>query len=209
MDEIIFLQNKKINSMKTNPSQEINFLGKDIIILPNVFYPATDTELIINTVEIKPEDVVLEPCSGTGIISLFLAEKAKLVVATDINPDAVKNIEVNFKKYNLKNVKVLNADLFPELDIKYDKIVINPPYTDKEAKDVVEKAFWDKEHSVVKKFFREARNYLNKNGTIYLSWANFADFNFIEKLAEDSGYTALILSELEKGNKSYRVYQIN
>ena len=184
-----------------------------MIVLPTVFYPATDTILLIETVLneniITEKSIVLEPCAGTGVISLFLAEKAQRVVATDINKLAIKNIIVNSQKYNLfHKIIAMNADVFPALSLKYDLIVINPPYTDKEAGDDVERAFWDKGHNTVRKLLNEGRTYLSAEGKIYLSWANFADFYFIEHLAAEEGYEIVLKAERVKEEKIYRVYEL-
>ena len=207
--DILKLQKNKIKLIKNCKQPYImNFLNKEIIVFPNVFYPATDTKLLIETVKTNGSELVLEPCSGTGVISIFLAKNVKEIIATDISNYAVENIKANINKYNLNNIKVLQADIFPKNDFKFDLIIINPPYSDRQANDLVERSMFDKGNSAVKKLLRECRNYLKKNGKIYLSWANFADFEFIESLAIENKFNIKILSELKKENKIYRVYEL-
>ena len=202
------LQQRKFTSMRLcSAPYPRTFLGKEILIFPNVFAPATDTKLLISSVTINPQETVLETCAGTGVISLFLANKAKKIVAVDINPAAIQNMNVNIQKHGLKNMQALLADLFPPLE-KFDVIVLNPPYTDKEAKDIVEKSMWDKEHGLIQRFFQQARNYLSPHGRIYCSWANFADFKFIEHLAVKNNFTNLLIAEFIKEDKIYRVYEL-
>lgn len=172
---------EKINSQKEPCYREVE--GLKIICLPKVFYPQEDTILLAKSVSIEPNDVVLEPCSGSGFISIYIAHRAKKVHATDINKHAVDNIKDNVKLHNLDSkIEVFHADLFPNLNIKYDVIVINPPYTDNKAASVVEKCVWDENHSTVIQFFKDAKKHLKKEGRIYLSWGNFADFTFIENV---------------------------
>lgn len=207
--EILEQQRKKIESMKyCAQAYEISILDRKVTVLPKVFSPATDTVLLINAIKIQSGETVLEACAGTGVISLFAAEKAKNVIATDVNLQAVKNIEENVKKYGLKNLKAVQADLFPGRK-KFDVIIINPPYTDHGAQDIVEQAFWDKDHCVIKKFFKNARKHLTAKGRIYLTWANFAGFEFIENLAKLNGYFAKKISERKKDDDIiFRAYEL-
>ncbi len=140
--EIIRLQTEKIERMKLCKTlYTMDVLGKEIVVFPRVFSPATDTRLLIETLLqrdfIRDTDVVLELCAGTGIISLFLAEKAKKVVATDIHPDAVENIKENCRRHNQEGkLSAFNTDLFPNAEQRFDVIVVNPPYTDHIATDI-------------------------------------------------------------------------
>ncbi len=208
--ETISLQEKRLERMRScSASYTITLLGKEIIVLPNVFYPATDTKLLIETTRINPDESVLELCAGTGAISLFLAEGARRILATDINQHAIDNINANIKKHYLTGkMEAMIANVFPETNEKFDVLVINPPYTDKEAKDVVEMSVWDKDNIVIKKVLSGARKYLIPIGRIYVSWANFADFYFFENLVRKENYKIQRIAETTKENHTYRVYEL-
>lgn len=208
-EKLIANQTERIKKMKTTTEPYFyDFLGKQIIVHKNVFYPSGDTILLAKSVLVNSTDVVLECCAGTGAIALVLANKAKEVYATDINSFAVENIKENAKLFNCK-ITVFLDDLFPSLiNKKYDVIVINPPYTDNDAKDVVEQAYWDKDHKVVNKFLLNAKNYLNSNGRIYMSWASFAEFSLIESLFEKYNYKSKQIAESEYKGNVYRVYEL-
>ena len=209
MNDIFELQKERLVSMRTpkNPYQ-YKFLNKEIIVYPNVFYPGADTELIVKTIKLNGNETVLEPCSGTGVISLFIADKAHKIIATDINSYAIKNIKANIEKFNLKNIEVIKTDLFPKNKEKYDVIIINPPYSDFKANDFTEKSMWDKNHKTTKKFLQNAKTYLKENGKIFLSWANFADFNFIENEINKNNYNFKIINECEDKYRVFRIYEI-
>lgn len=210
LEEVKMQQTKKIEIMKSSKKQYyVNVLGKEIIVLPHVFYPEIDTELLIQSVRPNTNDRILEPFAGTGAIGIFMAQTAQEVIATDINQAAVKNIQENIQLYGLtEKMSATRADIFPSDKKKFDVIIANPPYSDTEAHDEVEKAFWDSGHQTVKRFFQEAKNYLNRNGKIYCSWSNFADFAFIEKLAQINNYNIKKVSEVSKNGKIFRVYEI-
>jgi methylase of polypeptide subunit release factors len=132
------------------------------------------------------------------------------VTATDINPGSIANIELNAKINHFENkLTVIKADLFPsDTNSKYDVITINPPYTNHPAKDIVEKSVWDKDHLTIKKFLRLVKNYLMKDGVIYLGWADFADFNFIEDLLEQHNFNYQIKAKKSDGVSLFTVYEI-
>jgi release factor glutamine methyltransferase len=88
-----------------------------------VYEPAEDTFLLLKVAlaEAKVSDRVLEVGCGMGLISRGLAPKVRAVLATDINPHAVKAVQ----KYG---IQVVRADLFQGIKGKFDMIIFNPPY---------------------------------------------------------------------------------
>ena len=125
---ILALQEQKLHRMKAvREPYVVEVVGKEVIVLPTVFYPATDTILLIETVLneniITEKSIVLEPCAGTGVISLFLAEKAQRVVATDINKLAINN----------------ESKLDVEEEKLFDTIKKNPDKTTKEIFEIYKK----------------------------------------------------------------------
>ncbi len=90
----------------------------------------------------------------------------------------------------------------------FDVIVANPPYSDNEASDTVERVFWDAGHKTVTSFFRNAGGYLKPKDRLYCSWPNFADFGFLESLARGNGYSLRVVGEACHEWKIYRVYEM-
>ena len=72
---------------------------------------------------IGPEDIVLECACGTDLLSIVIAEKCKLLMATDYAPKMLKRAEKNCADY--KNVHFRQADIlsldYP--DSSFDKVV--------------------------------------------------------------------------------------
>ncbi|MFA6215660.1 MAG: methyltransferase [Patescibacteria group bacterium] len=180
-----------------------------LVILPKVFPPKTDSRLLAQSIKIKNGEVVLDACSGCGVVAIFAARLAAKVTATDINPAAIINILENAKINNLKNKIIpLKTNLFPKRHRKFDVITINPPYTDYHALDIVEKSVFDLNHKTLIYFFKKAKNYLEPGGRIYLSWANFADFKLIENLFKKFNYHFQIIAEQKSGPRIYRIYEL-
>ncbi|MDZ4256216.1 MAG: methyltransferase, partial [archaeon] len=102
----------------------VDFLGKRIMVYPHVFYPEIDTELLAKSARVNPSDRVFEPFAGTGAIAIFLSNQSAAVVATDVNPDAVKNISENIRLHGLeKKARIELANIFPSSNEKFDVIV--------------------------------------------------------------------------------------
>jgi 16S rRNA (adenine1518-N6/adenine1519-N6)-dimethyltransferase len=102
-----------------------NFL-KDKIIL----------EKIIAAAELTPEEVVIEVGPGEGILTERLAEKAKIVLAIEIDHILAKKLQTKFR--DRPNIRIINADIlslnFPDFIARFGlavsgyKVVANLPY---------------------------------------------------------------------------------
>jgi len=73
---------------------------------------------------------ILEPACGTAKISIALSFfNPKIIIAFDIDKEAIKIAKENIKNFDIKNIKLLIANVenicFKE---KFDLIVQNPPF---------------------------------------------------------------------------------
>jgi len=75
------------------------------------------------------KQIALDLASGSGAISLFLAEEFKKVISADINPKAVRYANFNAVLNNLENNVInIRSDVFKSLkNQKFDYIVWNGP----------------------------------------------------------------------------------
>jgi len=153
-------------------TRDFDIDGLTIKVLPNVFPPKSDSVLLAMYAKIKEGDVVLDTCAGSGIQSVYLAKikKAQRVYSFDISDYAIENIKLNAKLNGVQDkIEIIKCDIFPKLDIKFDVIVANPPYTDYEAKDILEMSLWDKGNKVLRRILAEGGTYLKTGGKMYLS----------------------------------------
>ncbi len=75
--------------------------------------------------EISPEDTVVEIGPGLGALTKLLAQRAKKVIAVEIDPELIPTLQENLRAY--PNVEIVNADIlklltsdfrFPEKNLK-------------------------------------------------------------------------------------------
>lgn len=88
------------------------------------------TRLLIESVEIKPSDSILDLGCGYGVVGIVLAHELTNghVTLVDVNQRALNLAKINCKRYNLKNVNIIKSDGFSELSNKqWQHIVTNPP----------------------------------------------------------------------------------
>ena len=68
-------------------------------VFKDVYEPAEDTFLVANCLVqiVKEGDMLLDIGTGCGILAIIAAKKAKKLIATDLNPHAVKCARLNAK----------------------------------------------------------------------------------------------------------------
>ena len=109
----------------------------------NVFRVGTDGVLLGAFCDVSEKGNVLEIGTGTGLISLMMAQRNTFakISAIDINKNAVKLASENFRNSPFaKNLKVELKDFKNfETEEKYDLVVCNPPFFEENnsGKDVL------------------------------------------------------------------------
>ena len=117
------------------------FCDLDFIVTPDVLIPRSPmAELIPEQfspwLDIYEGGRVLDMCTGGGCIAIAMAVHmpAVSVDAVDISCTALKIAARNVALHAVvEQVRLVQSDLFSELgEVKYDLIVSNPPYVDKD-----------------------------------------------------------------------------
>lgn len=113
----------------------VNFYGLDYFVDERVLIPRFETEeLVYNTnyyisKYFGGNSKILDLCCGSGCIGLTLKHLNKNIDVTlsDISPYALEVCDIN--KRNLKiDAKIIESDLFNDINDKFDVIISNPPY---------------------------------------------------------------------------------
>lgn len=108
-----------------------------------VFRVGTDGVLLGVLATVENAGHILEVGTGTGLISLMLSQRNRnaAILAIDFSKDAAQLASENFKNSPFsKNLKALEQDFKTfESEEKFDLIVSNPPYFEKNSsgKDVI------------------------------------------------------------------------
>lgn len=158
-----------------------DFYGRTFTVLEGVLIPRQDTEISVEVIlKILKENNIrnlLEIGCGSGIVSITLDLETKgqvEITAVDISPQAIKNTNVN--KNNLKsNIKILESDLFEEINEKFDLIYSNPPYIKSHEIENLQVEVRDHEPRLAldggsdglyfyRKIIKDAPNFLNSHG---------------------------------------------
>lgn len=112
--------------------KDFNFIKFAVKQAPSVFRVGTDAVLLGALASVSEAQHILEVGSGTGIISLMLAQRNPnaSILAIDINSQAVDLSEINFS--NAPFSRRMKAELQDfktfETEQKFDLIISNPPY---------------------------------------------------------------------------------
>jgi methylase of polypeptide subunit release factors len=143
--------------------------GSPIIVLPGVFNgvlvrtgaflaTALDANLI------PPGASVLDLGTGSGIGAIFAARWAFRVVATDINPEAVRCAQINALAHHLEGkIETRCGDLFaPVGSERFDVILFNPPFYRARPRDLADHAW--RSPDAFDRFLAELPGHLNSGG---------------------------------------------
>lgn len=164
---------------------------------PNVFSPKyfASTAIQNRHFPFKKGESFLDLGCGVGVTSVIAAKfHQNKVVALDINPDAV---EITRKNLDLHNVMELTecrqSDLFSALAPTelFDTIYWDLPYvrSEESAKlDLLQRAVSDPGYRHIKKFLAQVSSHLNPNGRVILGFGSLGDRDYLETLAQESGF---------------------
>ena len=174
----------------------ITYRDKTIQLLPHVYEPAEDSFLLVDALleNIQNGEHVLEVGCGSGIVSVFAGDIASSVVATDLNPHAVRCAAGN-------GVPVVRTDLYAGLIGTFDLVVFNPPYLP--TSDYERLGGWDdlmldggpNGRRTIVRFLEGIGDFLSPNGRVLLLVSSLTGVSEVSRLMEDAGLAAETVSE--------------
>lgn len=119
--------------MQYDPEIEI---GSD----PEVYPPSEDSILLIESLDVRPGERVLEVGCGSGVVSIHCAVNGCDVTAVDVNPRAVDLAHANVEANGL-SFPVLESDVYDNVEGVFDTIVFNLPYLPVDEEGLLAKAW--------------------------------------------------------------------
>lgn len=214
---IFYLIVKFINfyHRKQQTNHIIEIKGKKFFISPRVFTPSKffiTSLFLVENLLIKKGDFVLDLGTGSGILAIFSADKAKKIIASDINPYAIKLAKENIQLNKITNIEVRLGDLFESINEKFDLILFNPPYFPIRANPLnpVDQALCcGKDYNIIKRFIKEAKNHLKPFGRIQIIFSNLVDLKYINQLFKNGGYDLQIVAERNLLLEKFLIYLLS
>ena len=160
-----------------------------------VYPPSEDSELLLETAlrEVRSDDIVLEVGSGSCFVSEMLKDRCGFLLATDINPFAVKMCKE-------KGIEVIRTDLVKGLKRVFTLVLFNPPYLELEdyerRNDWLEKAIDGGKGGieVISRFLDCVCDVLIDGGRIILIVSSFNIPHVFEEI-ERKGYRYEVLAK--------------
>ncbi len=169
---------------------------------PKVYEPSGDTFLFADNIEVERMSRVLEIGTGVGIIAIMAARKARMVIATDINPYALECAVKNIMGNKSFNIELREGDLFePVANDKFDLILFNTPYLPSSSEEKVNdelNAAWDggvDGREVVDRFLSDFNDYLNPGGRVQMVQSSLSNVNKTLKKLEEIGFKAFVTAK--------------
>ncbi|OGG77949.1 hypothetical protein A3F56_02085, partial [Candidatus Kaiserbacteria bacterium RIFCSPHIGHO2_12_FULL_55_13] len=150
-----------------------------IEVRPEVFYDPVESVFFAERVpKLVGKKSFIEIGTGTGIVSLAVVRNGgELILATDINPFAVKNAEANFSKHQVRKQVLRGEGLEPvPRDIRVEVIFWNHPfhYVAVPPVSTVEQSVFDYRYTGLYKVFRDVRRHLLPGGEFLLGTSSLA-----------------------------------
>ncbi|NKY35451.1 class I SAM-dependent methyltransferase [Nocardia speluncae] len=112
--------------------------------------------------------------TGTGVLAAVLAQRGSRVVATDINPRAVRCARANLHRLGVADrARVVEADLWP--DGRADLVICNPPWLPARPTSALELGIYDHNSDMLRRFLRGLPDHLTPGGEGWLILSDLAE----------------------------------
>ena len=157
----------------------INFFVNKIVLIPQP-YTEILVEEVINICKQNENSIsILDLCTGSGAIGIALSKNLKEsnITLSDISEKALEVAKQN-ANINKQTIKIIQSDLFENINEKFDVIVSNPPYIKTNVIKTLSKEVQNEPIlaldggedglEIYKRIINEAHKYLEKEGYLCL-----------------------------------------
>jgi len=204
-----------------NKTRSFHYQSLEIHLHKQVYEPAEDTFLLLETLQIKKDQKIFEIGSGTGIIALSCAQQGAHVICSDINPYAIELIKKNILVNNhiLKGtIDVRSGDMYDPLlkGEQFDIIIFNPPYLPTTNDQLIGGEGWyDKALDggttglkLTKRFVKGLKFHLVKDGVAYFIFSSLSDKTILTETLSKASLQATAINTLRCDDELLEVMKV-
>jgi 16S rRNA G1207 methylase RsmC len=203
----------RLKFMGTAPRLEVEVQdGRTLIVLPGVFNgvrlrTGAFLAATLDATLVPAGARVLDLGTGSGIGALAAAPWAGRVIATDINPEAVRCAAINALLQHLEHiVETRVGDLFaPVCGEQFDVILFNPPFYRGQPRDLPDHAW--RSPDVFDRFLQALPAYLRENGRAVIVLSS--DGDIAAALGEAAHLQTHLLRRHDFVNEILSVYELS
>lgn len=112
----------------------IPVFGRDFLVSATSFFQVNTgiaekmVNYLITNLPITQSTILLDVYCGVGLFSAFLAPICKTVIGIESSPPACEDFAVNLDEFdNVELYEGLAEDVIPQLDVKPDVVLVDPP----------------------------------------------------------------------------------
>lgn len=195
---------KAFHRLLRHEPHEVLIQGEKISVHDEVFTPdpqiSNSCSIILNNLPDLKGKTVLDMGTGTGVIAIVCARKgAEKVIAVDVSEKAIKNAEENILTSGLKNIELMESNLYEKTSGTFHYICANLPIADD---------LWslgEKTGSIIERFLVDSKSHLKQGGKIFIPWISTSDIESIRAVARRLNYKEEILQEEKLGVTWYLI----
>ena len=189
-----------------------------LVILPNVFNPVLfrTGELLARAVQkalmlkldVNRTPLILDLGCGSGIGGIFAARQGAHVLATDLNPEAVRCTKINALLNGFEDkIEVQAGNLFEAASDRYfDLILFNPPFYCGQPWDNLDMA-WRGEQ-IFERFSAGLKDHLAPFGYAFIVLSTDGEYEFALNALKTNDFVVKEFLQRDFGNEVISVYKV-
>jgi HemK-related putative methylase len=160
-----------------------------------------ENRFLVEHMNVPDSGTVLDLCTGSGVLALFAAQKARDVVGIDINPRAIEFAKLNSELNALDHkIEWIVGDLFePVRGRRFDAIVVNPPFVPTQTGDpnYLHSDGGEDGLTIIRKIILQVPEYLDEHGSFQMmAWLSPQFTSVVDRLRTYFGADRVIIRSL-------------
>jgi release factor glutamine methyltransferase len=185
-----------------------------LLVPPGVFHPGLflSTRFMLKHLQAQnfKGQRFWEIGAGSGMVAIWAAKRGANVWATDISKTAFAAIEANAAS-NQVGINVILADLYDGMPaLRFDWIVVNPPYYPKDPQTEAENAFFcGAEFQYFERFFAGLIAFVGPNAEIRMVLSEDCKLDKIAEIGERNGWGMDEVARMRKLGEWNFIYRIH